>query len=137
MRVRFRRPRQATRARLLLATALPLPAAGFFQAAGVNPISLTAAVILTAIALVGVVDALRPVLVVTRRGLVIRKLSGARDVILSWSDIEEVKADSAVVSITAVTAGKKRMMYQLELTTRGAQFVERAYQRNLVSGLGS
>ena len=112
-----------------------IPAAGFFYVVGVNLISWTAVAILTAIGLAAVVEALRPVIVVTRSGLVIRRRIGAGDLVLRWQDIEAVTAHSSVVSITAChVLSNTRSIYQLRLTGRAAAFIERTYQRILVSG---
>lgn len=129
MRVRLRRPLRGRRARVLLAAALLIPAAGFFQAAGVNPLSITAALLLGAGALALLVDAVRPVLTVSRSGLVVRRLIGAGDQVLPWREITQLEVVDEVISVTT----RDQSVYQIELTARTAAFVGRIHHRALAA----
>ena len=138
VRVKFRRPGRSMRSRLLLALAVLIPVAGFFQVAGPNPITLTAGAILAALALAIVYDALRPVLVMSRRGLVIRRVFGSGDIVLPWDAIETVDAEYEIVSITTKRTASQlhQSIYQLELNERSTAVISRTFERSLVSDHG-
>ncbi len=133
MRVRMYRPRQQRRARTLLGIALLLPAAGFLNAAGPNPISLFATGLLVAAALLIVYDALRPVAVVVRTGILVAGSIGHRAHALSWSEIVRVDFDGAIVSIATIN----EQLYQLQIDARAAQLLSRMVERRLTSDAGS
>ena len=130
MRVRLYRPAFQRRARCLLAVALLLPAAGFFQAAGVNPITIGASVVLVLTAVGFVYDSLRPVAIVIRSGILIAGTLGHGVSSVSWSEIVRVESTGGVVSLT--TSG--RSLYQIQVDTRAARFLSRMVEHALSSG---
>jgi hypothetical protein len=146
--VRIRRPAHARRSRLLLAIAVLLPAAGFFQAAGVNPLTTTAAIVLVAAAALIVADACRAVLVMTRHGLIIRQLFGSGSRELLWADVDRAEVHGPVIELqsrrfesgrpraTRHAPAQARSVFQLDLGKRAASAVARCHQRNLISGTG-
>jgi hypothetical protein len=127
------RPRQQRRARTLLGIALLLPAAGFLNAAGPNPISLFATGLLFVAAVLVVYDALRPVAVVVRTGILVMGSLGHRAHALSWTEIVRVDFDGALVSITTMS----EQLYQLQIDRRAARLLSRMVERRLVSGADS
>lgn len=130
MRVRLYRPALQRRARSLLAVAVLLPGAGFLRAAGVNPITVvaSAALVLTAAGLV--YDALRPIAIVIRSGVLIPGALGHEAASVSWGEIVRVESTGGVVSLT--TNG--RSLYQIQVDTRAAQFLSRMVEHALSSG---
>lgn len=132
MRVRLYRPAFQRRARCLLAIALLLPGAGFFQAAGVNPITIGASVVLVLAAAGIVYDSLRPVAIVIRAGILIAGTLGHRVFSVSWSEIVRVETADGVASLT--TTGQ--ILYQIQIDPRAARFLSRMVEHTLASGEG-
>ena len=130
MRVRLHRPVHQRRARCLLGIALLLPGAGFLQAAGLNPITIGASGVLVLIAAGVIHDALRPVAIVIRSGILLAGTFGHRASSVSWSEIVRVESAGVVVSLT--TTG--RMLYQIQVDPRAARFLSRMVERALSSG---
>lgn len=131
MRLRLFRPLYQRRARVLLATALLLPAAGFFRAAGINPITIAASAMLLVAAAFVTADALRVVAVIVPSGLLVRGSLGRPETAISWNEIVRVEEpDVGVVSIS--TRGKA--MYQLQLDARAAGVMSRIVERRISSG---
>ena len=125
-RVRLFRPQYQRRARTL-------PAAGFFEAAGLNPVAVGASVVFALAAALTVFDAHRPVAVVLRSGLLIAGRLGQGYTSLSWTEITAIDSDHAMVSIT--TSG--RQMYQLHIDSRAAGFIARMTRRMLFTKPGA
>ncbi|MEE8441959.1 MAG: hypothetical protein V3S41_09570 [Spirochaetia bacterium] len=131
-RVRLYRPAIRRRARCLLAVALLLPGAGFLQAGGVNSITIVASGALLLAAAGVVYDALRPVVIVIRAGIMIAGAFGYGAAGISWNQIVRVELTGGVVSLT--TTG--RMLYQIEVDLRAARFLSRMAEYVLSSGRG-
>ena len=125
MRVRLYRPAFQRRARCLLAIALLLPGAGFFQAAGVNPITIGASILLVLVAAGIVYDSLRPVAIIIRPGILIAGTLGHGVSSVSWSEIARVESTDGLVSLT--TTG--RILYQIQIDPRAARFLSRMVER--------
>jgi len=127
MRVKLFRPPYQRNVKLLLAFAILIPAAGFLEAAGSNPISVSAAGILALVAAAVAVDAVRFIVLVTRQGIAIRRTLGSGLVWLSWTEIVRVAAVDAVL----VLETRGRVIYQLQMTPRSAAFVARMVCRQI------
>ena len=130
MVVRVRRTRSQQRARTLLSLSLLLPAAGFLQAAGINPISVGGAMIFVIASLVAAYAAFRPILVILRSGITIGGALGSSSVSLSWREIKHVELTPGAVSLT--TTGLQ--MYQIQVNRRTGEFICRMVERALLSG---
>jgi hypothetical protein len=130
MRVRFRRTPSQQRARTLLAVALLLPAAGFLQAAGINPVSVAGVIVCAVASFAAALSAIRPILIVLRVGITIPGSLGRPATSLGWREVKSVETTGGLVSLTTTS----RVMYQLQLGTRGAEFLNRMVARNLLAG---
>ena len=119
--VRVYRPRQQRVARVLLAFALLLPAAAFFQAIGVTKLTIGAASVLGICSLALAFGAVRPVLIVGRHGLGVVGLLPGEVHWLTWPEISELSTEGAVVALT--TTGK--MIYHVQIDARAADLVRR------------
>lgn len=129
VRVRIRRPRHQQNARVLLAFALVIPAAGVLRVAGPNPVSLTAAAALILLATTSVYDAYRVVLVVTRYGIGVAGPLLAPVAWFAWGEILRVETDPPVVSFTT----RSNDHYQLYLDPRAATFLASAIGRSMLA----
>jgi hypothetical protein len=129
MRVRLYRPIQQRRARCLLGIALLLPAAGFIQAAGLNPVTGFASAVLLLGFIAVVIMALRPVIVVLRSGILIFGSFGQPTASVAWGEIVRVESTDGVVSLT--TSGKA--LYQIQVDTRTAGFLSRMIEQSISS----
>jgi len=121
VRVRLYRPVHQRRARLLLAIALLLPAGGFLDAAGINPVTVLASGALVVGSLFIAIAALRPVAVVLRTGIIIAGTIGSPSTGLSWKEIVRVEQIDDVVSVETVG----NSIYQIQLDRRAARFLSR------------
>ena len=150
MRVKLHRPRYQRNARILLAAALLIPAAGFLPAAVTDahiggsgggeqvahstdqrgPLALPGIAVLALVtaAVLVVLDALRWVAIVTRHGIGIAGRIGVQPAWIAWSEIVRVDEDNGVVSIET----RGRQLYQLGLSARAAGFVSRTAEREQV-----
>jgi hypothetical protein len=138
MRVKIRRPQYQRNVRVLLGAALLIPAAGFLPAsvaqtgaASGNPGALVpvfAVGMFGIVAIVCVYDALRWIVIVTPRGIGIAGTLGASTAWLAWSEIVRVETRGSVAILTT----RSQEMYQLELTTRTAEFLGRMVHHHLV-----
>ena len=123
-----------------------LPAAGFVQAAGANPLTLTATVMLSVVSAMTMVNAYRSVLIMTRDGLIIRQLFGGGSRELLWADVKRAESHGPVIELesrpygagasrtTAYPPAQPRSVFQLDVGERAALAIARCYRRKLVSG---
>ena len=128
MRVRLHRPSHQRRARALLGLAALLPAAGFFQAAGVNPVTIAAAVVLVIVCVATVYDAFRSVATVLREGLLLPGRVGHGRTSVAWSEITSVETSPGAISFTIGS----RSVVQLHLVEREIALLERMVHRSLI-----
>ena len=131
MRVRLYRPAQQRRARWLLAIAILLPAAGLFQASGINPLSVFFASLCIVASLWLAIDTARPTATVTRHGILIRGPLGRVPDAVSWSEVVRVEEEPGLIRIG--TRGK--VEYQVLANSRVARFISRRTEHSVTSRL--
>jgi hypothetical protein len=129
MRVRIRRLKYQRNARVLLAFALLIPAAGFLTVAGPNTVSLTAVSSLVLLAFVSLYDALRVAVVVNRYGIGIAGALFSPMRWFAWSEIVQVETDAPIVALTT----RSRELFQVHVDTRAARFITAMVGRTIMT----
>jgi len=129
MNVRLYRPRDQRRARVLLALAVLLPAAGILQVSGINPLSLSLAAISLIAAVWIAADTVRPTATATRYGILIRGPIGRPPDAVSWTEVVRVEELPGLVCLT--TRGK--VQHQIRTGTRTAEFIGRMIRHHVTA----
>jgi hypothetical protein len=92
-------------------------------------VSIVASVLLAGLAVVLIMDAVRPTATVVRHGLLVRARLGGAPETIGWSEIVRIEMSHGAVGLT--TLGKN--IYQLHVDDRAAAFLGRMVQRSVTA----